>query len=173
MQRFTISLEDSLAEAFDQLIAAKGYSNRSEAVRDLIRQQLGHAHLQAQSSTWCVANLSYVYDHHDLTVTSRVMDLQHQQHDVVISTLHTHLDHDHCLESVVLRGPTAVVQALSEQLMALRGVRHGSLNLVPLGLTDTSHQHADKVAHSHAGGHVHSPKDPAPAAPHKHFKPLI
>lgn len=171
MQRFTISLDDPLASAFDQLIAAKGYSNRSEAVRDLIRQQLGHAHLQA--SSWCVASLSYVYDHHDLTVTARVMDLQHQQHDVVISTLHTHLDHDHCLESVVMRGPTAVVQALSEQLIALRGVRHGSLNLVPLSQTPTSHQHTGNLGHSHAGGHTHSHESPTPAVAHKHLKPLI
>ncbi|MGY8905281.1 MAG: nickel-responsive transcriptional regulator NikR [Burkholderiales bacterium] len=164
MQRFTISLDEPLAEAFDQLIAAQGYSNRSEAVRDLIRQQIGHQTLAAQTSPWCVASLSYVYDHHDHTVSQRVMDLQHQQHDVVVSSLHTHLNHDHCLETVVLRGPTAVVQRLSAQLMALRGVRHGQLNLVPLRQADVVHSHAP-----HAHAHTH----PAQAAPqHSHFKPL-
>lgn len=166
MQRFTISLDDALAVSFDELIAAKGYSNRSEAVRDLIRQQLGFEYLDSAAAAWCVANLSYVYDHHDHTVTSRVMDLQHQQHDVVISSLHTHLDHDNCLETVVLRGPTAVVQALAEQLIALRGVRHGHLNLVPLMQTP--------LAHEHERGHPHppAPSDRSHPATHTHFKPL-
>jgi CopG family transcriptional regulator, nickel-responsive regulator len=163
MQRFTISLDDALAVSFDQLIAAKGYSNRSEAVRDLIRQQLGFEYLGSAESAWCVANLSYVYDHHDHTVSSRVMDLQHQQHDVVISSLHTHLDHDNCLETVVLRGPTATVQALAEQLIALRGVRHGHLNLVPLMQTPLAHEHA--LAQPPVRGLSHP-------APHTHFKPL-
>lgn len=162
MQRFTISLDDALAVQFDSLIAAKGYVNRSEAVRDLIRAQLGDAHLQTTPSAWCVASLSYVYDHHDKTVTERVLSLQHDHHDLVITSLHTHLDHEHCLETVILRGRTHRVSALAQQLMALRGVRHGGLRLVPLQSQgeDTPHIHND-VADA----------DPAPVG-HTHFKPL-
>ncbi len=155
MERFTISLDDELAQQFDEFIAAKGYGNRSEAVRDLIRSRLGSATLDQPSkgaAAWCVANVSYVYDHHEHTVTARVMDLQHDHHDLVITSLHTHLDHDHCLETVVLRGPVDAVKACAEQLVALRGVRHGNVHLVPL---DVGEQH------SHGK-----------SKPHRHFKPM-
>ncbi|KQP35700.1 nickel-responsive transcriptional regulator NikR [Pseudorhodoferax sp. Leaf274] len=157
MQRFTISLDDALARQFDELIAAKGYENRSEAVRDLIRSRLGDASLAAPPHAaftpvdpWCVATVSYVYDHHDQTVARRVLDLQHEHHDLVVSSLHTHLDHDDCLETAVLRGPLAAVQACAERLVALRGVRHGAMHLVPLAAADHGHTHAHGLArHSH------------------------
>lgn len=155
MERFTISLDDELAQQFDEFIAAKGYGNRSEAVRDLIRSRLGSATLDQSSkdsAAWCVANVSYVYDHHEHTVTARVMDLQHDHHDLVITSLHTHLDHDHCLETVVLRGPVDAVKTCAEQLVALRGVRHGNVHLVPLDVGEP---------HSHGK-----------SKPHRHFKPM-
>lgn len=156
MQRFTISMDDELAQQFDALIANKGYVNRSEAVRDLIRTQLGNDTLgkppRGKATTWCVANVSYVYDHHEQTVTKRVLDLQHEHHDLVVTSLHTHLDHDHCLETVVLRGPIGAVRACAEQLIALRGVRHGKVHLVPLDIDGRGHRH---------GG-----------APHTHLKPI-
>jgi CopG family nickel-responsive transcriptional regulator len=155
MQRFTISLDDELAAQFDGLIAGRGYINRSEAVRDLIRERLGNATLDASAAKYCVANVSYVYDHHAQQVTSRVMALQHEHHDLVVSSLHTHLDHDHCMESVVLRGPTAAVQACAQQLVAMRGVRHGQMHLVPLAEERADHRHAH-----------------APGAGHKHLKPI-
>ncbi|MDM0022877.1 nickel-responsive transcriptional regulator NikR [Variovorax saccharolyticus] len=153
MQRFTISLDDDLAAQFDTLIADKGYVNRSEAVRDLIRSQLGSVTLgrAKREASWCVANVSYVYDHHEQTVTSRVLDLQHEHHDLVITSLHTHLDHDHCLETVILRGPLAAVQACADQLVALRGVRHGNIHLVPLEAASKRHSHP----HAHGGDHGH------------------
>ncbi len=161
MQRFTISLDDTLAGQFDALIASAGYVNRSEAVRDLIRHRIDSDHLDG-ASHWCVATITYVYDHHDRTVSSRVQSLQHDHHDLVITSLHTHLDHDHCLETVVLRGRTERVSALAQQLIALRGVRHGSVHLVPLG-EDKPHTHDDPPAAAH--GH-------APVAAHSHLKPL-
>jgi CopG family nickel-responsive transcriptional regulator len=149
MQRFTISLDDSLARRFDDLIADKGYENRSEAVRDLIRSRLGDAALATPGHTafapvdaWCVATVSYVYNHHDQTVARRVLDLQHEHHDLVLSSLHTHLDHHDCLETAVLRGPSAAVQACAERLVALRGVRHGAIHRVPLAAEDPGHTHA-------------------------------
>ncbi|MDA8450483.1 nickel-responsive transcriptional regulator NikR [Acidovorax sp. NCPPB 3859] len=158
MQRFTISLDDELALQFDAFIARKGYGNRSEAVRDLIRSRLGcdslgeaasGARQPGRDGSWCVASVSYVYDHHEQTVTSRVLDLQHDHHDLVITSLHTHLDHDNCLETVVLRGPTAAVRECAERLVALRGVRHGNVHLVPL------EPHGDRHSHGSTGAHMH------------------
>jgi CopG family transcriptional regulator, nickel-responsive regulator len=155
MQRFTISLDDALAAQFDALIAAKGYINRSEAVRDLIRSQMDAVHLNASKAPWCVATISYVYDHHDRTVAERVQSLQHEHHDLVITSQHTLLDHDHCLETVVLRGLTKEVQALAQLLIALRGVRHGSIQMVPLDGGGRKHTHPSADGHSHAMGHTH------------------
>lgn len=151
MQRFTISLDDALAVKFDALIAANGYSNRSEAVRDLIRSQIDDASLAPSEALWCAATVNYVYDHHDKTVVERVLSLQHEHHDLVITSLHTHLDHHDCLETVVMRGPAKAVHGFSQMLIALRGVRHGSVHMVPL---DVDHR---KLVHSHGhnGHHVH------------------
>ncbi|MBI2769939.1 MAG: nickel-responsive transcriptional regulator NikR [Burkholderiales bacterium] len=155
MQRFTISLDEELAEEFDKLINQRGYVNRSEAVRDLIRQRLGSAVLDAHQAKWCVATVSYVYDHHEHAVTARLMDLQHEHHDLVISSLHTHLDHDNCMETVILRGPTLAVQDCAGQLTALRGVRHGQVHLLPLNEEGRHHHHSRGA-----------PK------PHTHLKPV-
>ncbi|MGA0569820.1 nickel-responsive transcriptional regulator NikR [Variovorax sp. VNK109] len=167
MQRFTISLDDTLAAQFDELIAQRGYGNRSEAVRDLIREKLGTASLDSKKAKWCVASVSYVYDHHEHTVTGRVLGLQHDHHDLVITSLHTHLDHDHCLETVVLRGPSAAVTACAQQLIALRGVRHGNIHIVPLA--------HEPHAHSHPHGHSHGASKSAMGPMgdrHTHYKPI-
>ena len=151
MQRFTISLDDDLAVRFDALIAAKGYDNRSEAVRDLIRTRIDEAHLQVSSAHWCVASINYVYDHDDKTVAERVLSLQHEHHDLVITSLHTHLDHKDCLETVVLKGPVKAVHLFSQKLIALRGVRHGNIHVVPLSEDrhTHAHHHGQQVRHTH------------------------
>lgn len=170
MQRFTISLDDTLAAQFDTLIAARGYVNRSEAVRDLIRNRMDHDHAvqpaDSAADAWCVATINYVYDHHDRTVSERVQSLQHDQHDLVITSLHHHLDHDHCLETVVLRGLTQRVSALAQQLIALRGVRHGSVHLVPLEPLEPLQPLEQTAHHSHAHSHSHG------QGAHTHLKPL-
>ena len=150
MQRFTISLDEDLATEFDRLIALRGYVNRSEAVRDLIRERLDTDLLDARKAKWCVATGDFVYDHNEHTVTSRLRDLQHEHHDLVVSSLHTLLDHDDCLETVVLRGPTAAVHACAGQLIALRGVRHGHIRPVALAAEGHTHKHAHGVPHAHA-----------------------
>ena len=150
MQRFTISLDDELADGFDRLIAGHGYASRSEAVRDLIRERLGCTLLEAGDAKWCIANVSYVYDHHDQLVVARVVGAQHEHHDLVVSSLHTHLDHHHCMESVVLRGPVPAVSELARKLIALRGVRHGAVHLVPLADEQGSHRHGGQgPVHGH------------------------
>ena len=150
MERFTISLSEELAGEFDALIAARGYANRSEAVRDLIRSQLQSQRQQRQPHAHCVANLSYVYNHHERDLADRLIELQHEYHDLCVSTLHAHLDHDNCLESVILRGHIGEVQAFADRLIAERGVRHGLLNLVTADL-GAAHTHA----HGEGGKHQH------------------
>jgi CopG family nickel-responsive transcriptional regulator len=152
MDRFTISLDATLAAQFDQLIAARGYSNRSEAVRDLIRGAIEGDRQRAAPTGHCVANLSYVYNHHERELAERITGRQHEHHDLTVAATHVHLDHENCLESVVLRGPTAAVRRFAEGLMAESGVRHGQLNVIAIE-PERRHTHGD-------GG-----------APHIHYRP--
>lgn len=161
MERFTISLEDKLAQDFDHWIAERGYSNRSEAVRDLLRAELGRNLLAKEESLHCVACLSYVYNHHERELTERLAEIQHAHHDLTISAMHAHLDHDHCLETVILRGPTVGVQKLADTITAERGVHHGKLNLISVEL------HAP---HSHGKSRGKKAKASAEAR-HFHVKP--
>lgn len=155
MERFTISLNESLARQFDELIHRKGYQNRSEAVRDLVRAELESYRLQRQEAPFCVAALSYVYNHHARDLAERLTNLQHEHHHLVLSTMHVHLDHENCMETLILRGATQEVSAFANQLMAESQVRHGRLNLVPVDL-DQHHDHGDDHGHTHTHGHVHS-----------------
>ena len=155
MHRFTISIDDELAAEFDRLIANRGYENRSEAVRDLVRAALDSDRLAQPQASWCAATTSYVYDHQDQTVSARLRALQHAHHDVVVSCLNTHLDHHSCLETVILKGRTPAVQSCAQELIALRGVRHGHIAWLPLAEAGPSHTHA------HGG-----------SGPHKHLRPL-
>lgn len=150
MERFTISLDQSLADGFDLLIKNRGYANRSEAVRDLLRREIESDRLAREDAPHCVASLSYVYNHHERRLAERLTDLQHHAHDLVVSAMHVHLDHDHCLESLFLKGATVDVRELADKLGAERGVRHSSLNLIPVAVNDTGHEHA----HFHARPHT-------------------
>lgn len=131
MDRFTISLDSGLALAFDELIRAHGYANRSEAVRDMLRRELERNRLENAEAPYCVACLSYVYNHHERQLSERLTEYQHHAHDLVVSTMHVHLDHDHCLETLILRGDTNAVRRLADSISAERGVRHGQLNIIP------------------------------------------
>ena len=144
MQRVTISLDDELARAFDRLIAQQGYENRSEAVRDLIRRRLDREALdQGRAGT---ASRAFPTFTTTMRATSRSLaERQHARHDLVVATMHVHLDHENCLESAVLQGPVTAVRALAASLTAEPGVRHGHLNLVAV-------EQADHHAH---GGHGH------------------
>jgi CopG family nickel-responsive transcriptional regulator len=130
MQRVTISMDDALAEQFDAMARARGYQSRSEAVRDVIRSAVTE-HSLAESSGYCVANLSYVYNHHTRLLATRLMDMQHGNHDLVLATTHVHLDHEHCLETVMLKGAVEAVRAFADEIQAERGVRYALLNIVP------------------------------------------
>lgn len=149
MERFTISLDESLARQFDELIAARGYGNRSEAVRDLIRGAIESDRRRDPPSGHCVASLSYVYNHHERELAERLTALQHERHDLAVAAMHSHLDHENCLESVILKGPTADVRQFADALIAERGVRHGQLNLIALEIEEL-HAHDE-----HGQAHVH------------------
>jgi CopG family nickel-responsive transcriptional regulator len=160
MERFTISLDEELATAFDSLISKRGYRNRSEAVRDLVRAQLESDRFEANRARFCVGNLSYVYNHHERELAGRLTQLQHDHHDLGVATMHAHLDHENCLESVILKGPTAEVRGFAEAMIAERGVRHGQLNLISV--------ESGNVHHVHAPG----PQGARPVPRHRHYKPL-
>jgi CopG family nickel-responsive transcriptional regulator len=157
MERFTISLDAELAVEFDKLIKARGYSNRSEAVRDMLRSQLESFRRERDEARNCVANLSYVYNHHERELAERLTQLQHDHHNLSVSTMHAHLDHEHCIESLILRGPTVEVRSFADALIAQRGVRHGQLNMVSVDIESDRHAHphgGHEAAHPHRHEHI-------------------
>ncbi len=149
MERFTISLSDELAADFDQWIEARGYSNRSEAVRDLLRREIEAKRLDQEQTLYSVATFSFVYNHHERNLAERVTGHQHQAHDLVVSSMHVHLDHNDCLETLFLRGMTQQIRAFAEKLSAETGVRHSALNLIPVKIAALHYAH-------HAHFHPHS-----------------
>ena len=147
MDRFTISLSERLATAFDALIKERGYSSRSEAVRDILRGHLQQRDELRNARSQCVANLSYVYDHHERQLAERLTEIQHAHHELTMATMHAHLDHKQCLETVMLKGPVKAVRAFANALMAERGVRHGQLNVISVSLD--SAQGESGISHRH------------------------
>lgn len=158
MERVTISLDDELLATFDAFIARQGYENRSEAIRDLLRERLeAGGDVEDAEAKHAVGCLSYVYNHHQRQLPQRLTQAQHDHHDFVLTTLHVHLDHDNCLEVVLLRGPTRDLRAFAEATIAETGVRHGRLHLVGTDIERGGHSHS----HSHGQGkdtalHVHA-----------------
>ena len=126
LSRIGVSIDSDLLQRFDQFIADKGYENRSEAFRDLIRDKLVGTAVVASKAP-VVGTVTLIYDHHTRLLPEKLADLQHEHHEFVISTLHAHLDHDTCLEVVLLRGQSRDVQRLADKLISRKGVRHGRL----------------------------------------------
>ena len=150
MERFTMSLEDNLAQQFDDYIRDKGYSNRSEAMRDIIRDKLESERLQTSpNSAYCVASFSYVYNHHESELANRITSSHHHHHDLSLATMHVHLDHDNCLETVILKGLVAEVREFSNVIKAIRGVKHGHLHMVAVDEETSSHSPHGRI-HSHS-----------------------
>jgi CopG family nickel-responsive transcriptional regulator len=139
MERFTISLSEDLARQFDELIHKKGYQNRSEAVRDVLRELLKSDRLEHMEAAYCVASVSYVYNHHARDLAERLTRLQHENHHLVLCSTHVHLDHDNCLETLMLRGSTREVSTFANMLIAESQVKHGRVNLVPVDMDEHGH----------------------------------
>ena len=128
LERIGISLEDHLLAQFDRLIAAKGYVNRSEAVRDLIRDSLVQREWSESSvRDERVAVVTLVYDHDASSLAQKLAHIQHENHKAVVSALHVHMDEHNCLEVLVLRGPGREVISMGEGLISTRGVKSGKL----------------------------------------------
>ncbi len=132
IKRFGVSIESRLLEQFDSYIAANNYENRSEAIRDLIRKEL-------VEEEWAKANedvagaVVIVYDHHKREVVDKLLDIQHDFHEFIISSQHIHLDHDNCLEIIVVRGRMTQINDLAAKLKSVKGVKHTSLTKSTLG----------------------------------------
>jgi CopG family transcriptional regulator, nickel-responsive regulator len=129
IERVGVSLEKELLAAFDKLIADKGYQSRSEAIRDLIRQQLSDNRLTNDKAE-AVAAVVLVYDHHATAIMERLTDLQHSHVLKTISSLHVHLGHHDCLEVIVLRGKVGEINRMGEKLISIKGVKLGKINLL-------------------------------------------
>jgi len=126
LTRFGISIDARLLDRFDQLIDDKGYVNRSEAIRDLIRAALVDEEW-ARDDRETVGTVTLVYDHHTRDLSDRLTEHQHSHHDEIVSALHVHLDAHHCLEVVVVRGKARQVKRLADELIGTKGVKHGKL----------------------------------------------
>jgi CopG family nickel-responsive transcriptional regulator len=122
--RFGISTDERLLERFDALIAEKGYVNRSEAVRDLIRNALVEQQWEDEAAE-AVGTVTLVYDHHFSDLGDKLTEHQHSHHHSIVSTLHIHLDAHNCLEVVVLRGPAGEIKRVADGLIGTKGVKHG------------------------------------------------
>jgi CopG family transcriptional regulator, nickel-responsive regulator len=126
LSRIGVSIDSELLHRFDSFIADKGYENRSEAFRDLFRDRLVGSVVIAANAL-VVGTVTLIYDHHTHLLPEKLTQLQHENHEIIISTLHAHLDHESCLEVVVLRGQSRHVQKLADRLISTKGVQHGRL----------------------------------------------
>jgi CopG family nickel-responsive transcriptional regulator len=150
MQRVTITIDDDLLAEVDQFMTARGYANRSEAIRDLARSGLQRTARERASPGPCVAALLYVYDHEKRELAQRLTRDYHDHHDLAQATLHVHLDHDSCLEVTVLKGRGADVQELADHVIAERGVRHGQVVFLPAVAHHHGHTRTNDGAVDHS-----------------------
>ena len=132
LSRIGVAIDAELLEKFDRLLARRGYENRSEAFRDLIRDQLIEESWKSPDAP-VVGTVTLLYDHHVRLLNEKLTDLQHEHHKSILSTLHVHLDHDHCLEVLVVRGKAGAVQKIANTLIATKGVKHGRLTIASAG----------------------------------------
>jgi CopG family nickel-responsive transcriptional regulator len=132
LSRIGVAIDSELLRKFDDLIASRGYTNRSEAFRDLIRDELVEQALQSPESE-VVGTLTLVYNHHVRMLSDKLTDLQHDHYHLIQSTLHVHLDHDNCLEVLIIRGKAQAVKSIADTLISTKGVKHGRLSITSTG----------------------------------------
>jgi CopG family nickel-responsive transcriptional regulator len=149
LSRIGIALDSDLLKRFDRLIGQRGYTNRSEAFRDLIRDQLV-TEKTATPEAAVVGTVTLIYDHHASGINEKLTELQHANHELVVSTSHAHLDHDSCLEVLIVHGKSAQVSLFADRLIGLKGVQHGRLVMT---VPTPSLQHAAASAHTHNHKH--------------------
>jgi CopG family nickel-responsive transcriptional regulator len=132
LSRIGVAIDAKLLDKFDTMIAQRGYTNRSEAFRDLIRDELVERTWESPDSH-VVGTVTLVYDHHVRLLNQKLTSLQHDYHRAILSTLHVHLDHDNCLEVLVVRGRAAEVRKVADALISMKGVKHGRLTITTSG----------------------------------------
>jgi len=132
LSRIGVAIDSDLLDKFDRLIAQRGYTNRSEAFRDMIRDELVEKAWESPESK-VVGTVTLVYDHHVRLLSEKLTDIQHDFHRSILSTLHVHLDRDHCLEVLVVRGRAADVRGVADALISAKGVKHGRLTITTSG----------------------------------------
>ncbi|MEM5527524.1 nickel-responsive transcriptional regulator NikR [Gammaproteobacteria bacterium AS21] len=145
MERLTISLDDDLAAQFDQYLKEHGYKNRSEGMRDLIRDKLEQQSLEKQvkdnkPNGNCIGSITYIYNHHERELAARLAKTQHDNHNIAISSVKIPLDHDHCMETVMLNGATQKVREFCNDVIARPGIRHGKAYLIPVEVEHSEHE---------------------------------
>jgi CopG family nickel-responsive transcriptional regulator len=133
LSRIGVAIDSDLLKKFDIHIGKRGYTNRSEAFRDLIRDELVQKNWDLPDSH-VVGTVTLVYDHHVRMLNEKLTDMQHDSFHNVLSTLHVHLDHDNCLEVLVVKGKAAVVKKLADALISTKGVKHGTLTITSSGV---------------------------------------
>jgi CopG family transcriptional regulator, nickel-responsive regulator len=131
--RFGVSIEPELLQKFDTIIKKKGYTNRSEAIRDLIRENIIEEQ-NANPTHKGFGTLTILYNHHSGPLTERLLELQHEHHQHILTTTHIHIDHDNCLEVLILQGKTGNIQTLADNIKALKGIKYGELVLTSKSL---------------------------------------
>lgn len=132
LSRIGVAIDSELLAQFDRLIAQRKYTNRSEAFRDLIRDELVEKTWQSPDSQ-VVGTVTLVYDHHVRMLSEKLTDIQHDHHRLILSTMHVHLDHDNCLEVLVVRGRSSEVRRVADSLISAKGVKHGRLTITTTG----------------------------------------
>jgi CopG family nickel-responsive transcriptional regulator len=133
VSRFSVSLPPRLLKQLDEMVGEKGYHNRSLAIADMVRDKLVEHH-QRISNEEIAGTITLVYDHHKQHVQAALTDIQHDHHEVIISTVHVHLDHHNCLEVLVVRGKAGLVKKIADELIAAKGVKHGKLTVTTTGV---------------------------------------
>ncbi len=126
--RFGVSIDEKLLKWFDDTISDKGYINRSEAIRDLIRNMMVNQDV-ADPEAYAVGTLTIVYSHDVRELSDKLNDIQHHNHQIIVSTVHIHLDEHNCLEVLILKGKTKEIQGISDRLLAVKNVIHGRLTI--------------------------------------------
>jgi len=159
MQRITITLGERQLASLDEYISRRGYSSRSEAIRDILRAAETRELNATDPSSFCYATLSCVYEHETRELAKRLTEVQHHRHDLSVASLHVHVSSDECLEVAVLKGPLADLQDLADEVLTQRGVRMGHLHVIPAANSDNGGSgdapgHAGQD-HGHGHGHDH------------------
>jgi len=143
LSRTGVALDSDLLERFDALISRLGYTNRSEAIRDLIRDRLVTEHTAAPNAT-VVGTVTLIYDHHSHGITEKLTEIQHENYELVVSTSHAHLDHDSCLEVLIVHGKSRRIEEFAGRLIGLKGVQHGRLVMTVAKPVSEKHSHTHK-----------------------------